>query len=474
MRQRLSQLPIRTRVWAVIISAASVVLVIGAVALLQRSNDTPALGAEEATTAEPEPQVSRAYASPRDAHGRVADHTPMATGGSPAPDVTRAIPADGGGGGLPLGEVLVVPGSVQLDFLFEFCWPECFRDGHFMDPAGSGLGSGPFTAGTPFHVRHGFPVDGPEPLGDGFDVVIYVTALDQPGEFGGEEIAETYRYTSDYVLRGDSDACGPTYRSQQGTVTCEWFVHEFTQGLPAGRHALWAVWEAPCAAWVDYGFTDSCVDPDEVMSLFSSGFDSPFGDFPPNYTEASDAGLTEDELAARFEPHDGVDEGDDFEPPAIIADAVRDQGQIFGTGSIVNVGSDSWSQSITAGIEGTLAGIQLLVESAHPDGVDLHLAIYEGGHPLSGTPVLVETVTFSNNAEELFIWQTAPAGLHFGVGDVFSFAFSASESGVILSGNDPPGYGRGELYRNGSPLPVDDVNDLAFITYVENGRLGGI
>ena len=27
-----------------------------------------------------------------------------------------------------------LPDSVHVDFLFEFCWGPCFRDGHFMDP----------------------------------------------------------------------------------------------------------------------------------------------------------------------------------------------------------------------------------------------------------------------------------------------------------------------------------------------------
>jgi hypothetical protein len=39
------------------------------------------------------------------------------------------------------------------------------------------------------------------------------------------------------------------------------------------------------------GFTDSCVNPDEVMSFFSSGVDSPFGSFNPEYNEINDAHL---------------------------------------------------------------------------------------------------------------------------------------------------------------------------------------
>ena len=130
---------------------------------------------------------------------------------------------------------------------------------------------GPFPAGRAFHIREGFVNDGPEPLGAGFDVAIYAY------EFGQGSVGLTYRYTSDYVLRGETDACGPTYESQVGTVSCEWFVHDFPNGLPEGRWAIWAMWEAPCSAWFDLGFVDGCDDPDQVTSLFSSGVDSPFG-----------------------------------------------------------------------------------------------------------------------------------------------------------------------------------------------------
>jgi len=226
----------------------------------------------------------------------------LATNGTPAPDVAGSVLADDGSGPLPLGSVTTLPGSVRLDFLFEGCWfSPCFRDAHFMDPGGSGLGSGVFTAGTPFYVREGFVNPGDEPLAAGFDVAVYVTELGAPGEHGGRMVGETYRYTSDYVIRGTSEACGPTYETQTGPVTCEWFVHEFKDGLPAGRHAMWAVWEAPCSAWLDHGFTDSCADPDEIMSLFSSGFDAPFRSSPPDYHDVNEANLSAEELAARWQ-----------------------------------------------------------------------------------------------------------------------------------------------------------------------------
>jgi hypothetical protein len=159
-----------------------------------------------------------------------------------------------------------------------------------MDPDNPQLGSGGWTADRPFHVRHGFINNGEESLGEGFDVVVYVTSLDgTPSESGGVPAGATVRYTSDYVLRGTSDQCGPTYRSQTESETCEWFVHDFSDGLPEGRHAIWAVWEAPCSAWLDMGLTESCDNPNEVTSMFSSGYDGPFGPFSPSFTEANEA-----------------------------------------------------------------------------------------------------------------------------------------------------------------------------------------
>ena len=196
----------------------------------------------------------------------------LPTGGSPLPDMAGALPGDDGTGPLPLGTINDAPNPDRLDFLFEFCWPECFRDAHWMDPKNPTKGSGVWTAGRPFHVREGFINNREAPLGDGFDVVLYVTRMGD----GGDEA--TYRYTSDYVMRGTSDRCGPTYETQTGPATCEWFVHDFPDGLPEGRFAIWAVWEAPCRAWIDMALTDECQDPDEVISLFSSGFDAPYTD----------------------------------------------------------------------------------------------------------------------------------------------------------------------------------------------------
>lgn len=264
-------------VWAIVAAVSVMLLLIGGAAVL------PRLQSPAETAAQPTDGTVVRYEPARDASPT------LATAATPLPDFEGAVAGDDGGGPLPLGAVGELPDSVRLDFLFEFCgWygPECFRDAHFMDPAGTGLGSGPWPAGTPFHIREGFVNDGDEPLPDGFDVVVYVTPMDgAPSEAGGVPDGGTVRYTSDYVVRGEADRCGPTYRTQSGPVTCEWFVHDFPDGLPEGRFAIWAVWEAPCSGWLELGFTDRCDDPDEVTSMFASGVDSPVGPFEASFSE---------------------------------------------------------------------------------------------------------------------------------------------------------------------------------------------
>jgi len=219
--------------------------------------------------------------------------------GTPLPDIERAIPGDDGSDTLPIGAISAkLPVSDYLDFLFEHCDPDvqtldqglgvvrsCSRSAAFVQPANPNFGAGTiytysYANGRPFYVRQGFVNNTGESLGEGFDVVVYVFEIDdEDWEFGGA----TRRYGSDYVFRGETDRCGPGYNGQIGPVTCEWFVHEFPDGLPEGRFAMWAVWEAPCRAWIDLGFTESCDDPNEVTSFFSSGtaygFDSSFVDY---------------------------------------------------------------------------------------------------------------------------------------------------------------------------------------------------
>ena len=199
------------------------------------------------------------------------------TGSTPLPDIAGALPGDDGRGQLPLQIRNILPNADRLDFLTK--GPECSRDAHWIDPRNPGMGTGTWTAGRPFHIREGFINNATEPLGEGFDVALYVTRI----TLGRAE--PTYSYTTDFLMRGLTDHCGPNYRTQSGPETCEWFVHDFPDGLPDGRFAIWAVWEAPCEAWVDLGFENSCEEPDDVVSLFASGFDAPYDVAAPDYSE---------------------------------------------------------------------------------------------------------------------------------------------------------------------------------------------
>ncbi len=199
-----------------------------------------------------------------------------ATGSTSFPDLDDAVAGDDGAERLPLGQVTAPAFADRLDFLHERCDDDfCYRDAVFVNPEDPSLVSAAWEADKPFHVRHGFVNESEESLGADFDVVLYAYEYD-----GVRPDGPVRRYSSDYVLRGSTDQCGPTYRGQSAPVTCEWFVHEFPDGLPSGRHALWAIWEAPCSAWSAYGFVDSCDDPDEIRALFASGVDSPWGPGP--------------------------------------------------------------------------------------------------------------------------------------------------------------------------------------------------
>jgi hypothetical protein len=165
--------------------------------------------------------------------------------------------------------------------------------------------------------------------------------------------------------------------------------------------------------------------------------------------------------------------------PSFAVAFVADQGQIKDTDGVVNLGTDNWSQSITTGIAGPLAAIQIDFEresTALLPGI-FNFSIYDGANPPTGTPLLSQQLTISledleplrppfDQEPSLYTWDVSSANLLFDVGDVFTFAFSAEESGFEFAGNDPPGYVGGELFRNGVALPSSAVNDIAFISYV--------
>jgi hypothetical protein len=276
-----------SRRWNVLFAgfAALAVLLMIAVAVV-----APRLGADDGTDRSTEVDAGRIVLGEEQIEIATALDNPSLT----PPDFRAAFPADLGADRRPLGAINELPGDEYLDFLFEFCRPECYRDAHFMNAQNPALGSGTWLADRPFYVRHGFVNNGAGPLSEDFDVVMYITlASEGESEFSldGNVLVpgRTYRLHSDYVVRGTTDRCGPAYKTQTEPQTCEWFVHEFPNGLPMGRYDLWATWQAPCWAWIELDFTDRCDDPNEILSLFSSGVNAPFDESSPSFSEVSDS-----------------------------------------------------------------------------------------------------------------------------------------------------------------------------------------
>ncbi|MCB2223595.1 MAG: hypothetical protein KQH83_05405 [Actinobacteria bacterium] len=189
------------------------------------------------------------------------------------------------------------PDDARLDFLATVCDPvsedsSCRREGHFLDPEDASRGTTAWLAGLPFHIRQGFVHRGDEPLGAGYDLAVSVTRLVGPEPDDGTfELGTTYRFHTDYVVDGMAVKCGPAYWEQTDPQPCEWFVHDFPDGLPPGRYEIWVEWEAPCSAWLDLGLAAVCDDPDEVSALFASSVNMPF--YGPGYRDDAAEGLEE-------------------------------------------------------------------------------------------------------------------------------------------------------------------------------------
>ena len=178
---------------------------------------------------------------------------------------------------LPVDARTAPPDNPRLDFLNTECYEFCHRDAVVINPDDELEGSGIWLAEEPFHVRHGFVNEGEQPLGEDFTVELTVTRRQGPV---ADDIAytlnHTYRFSPDYVMRATTAECGPGYLDQVEPQTCEWFVHDFAEGLPPGRYDIWAEWFAPCSAWLDLGFVATCPDPDEVTTEFAGSVNMPF------------------------------------------------------------------------------------------------------------------------------------------------------------------------------------------------------
>lgn len=74
-----------------------------------------------------------------------------------------------------------------------------------------------------------------------------------------------------------------------------------------------------------------------------------------------------------------------------VEDSLLDQGQLFGTDGNVDLGTDFYSQSITAGFAGHLAAIEVQYKNSG-DVKPIQYAIYAGGNPVEGTPLYSEYV----------------------------------------------------------------------------------
>ena len=114
-----------------------------------------------------------------------------------------------------------------------------------------------------------------------------------------------------------------------------------------------------------------------------------------------------------------------------------------------------------------LTGIQLQFSNVPDPSVELTLSLYLGGNPATGVPLASELLLLTDadlDASWIFMWDLTSAGLSFDVDDVFTLQLEAAQSGYVVSGNDPPGYDGGSLFKNGAPAV--ELSDIAFITFM--------
>ena len=152
------------------------------------------------------------------------------------------------------------------------------------------------------------------------------------------------------------------------------------------------------------------------------------------------------------------------------AEIVRDQGRIFDTAGEVDLGTDFFSQSITAGLSGGLAAIEIQINSFVVSKTEF--SIYNGGNPVTTSPLISETFDFPAlglTNSDVFRWELPTPLIYFAEGDVFGLGFQAEVAGQRFAANDSneglEDYAGGELFKNGALSTEND--DVAFITYVD-------
>ncbi len=174
------------------------------------------------------------------------------------------------------------PESHRLDFLQEHCeGGACHRAASFVDgdrrtrllttPNYAGTA---WLAGSPFHIRHGFPNPAGDSFGErrarGWIVNLYVTRRSGP-DTGTFPEGQTQLLRANAELTELSDDCGPAGSGEP--TTCNRWVFEFPQGMPEGRFDFSVEWVAPCASWFE---TDVCPAPNRPVSFFASAISLAF------------------------------------------------------------------------------------------------------------------------------------------------------------------------------------------------------
>lgn len=162
-----------------------------------------------------------------------------------------------------------------------------------------------------------------------------------------------------------------------------------------------------------------------------------------------------------------------FDNSLVSASVTHDQGKIFGTAGTLSIETDTWSQSITTGITGYLQGIEFQIDN-HWSGFDptvFDLSIFSGTNPTTGTAIFSQQITIAQDdldVDGLYMWDVSSSNPFFNINDPYTFEFKALLTGISIAADyqdDGNGYPGGELFKNGTALPLE-TSDIAFRTYV--------